>query len=305
MKRRIVSIILVILLAANSVLAIENTEDPLLMDEITVFSNQKGNLFGLKAKNNDEIIVNAQYKKLIRLGNSSWIINQKNKYGLMDCSGKILVEPKFRHVDRMLGKYVKLGNENDYGVFNEKGENIIPNEYMSIDMLFGEMFLVKKDYKYGVANKNGKLILNTIFDDIYMPKPNIMRIQYNGQWYEIEQIAGGEIELPEDVKNIKENSNFKVTEFVKSPITASGYSAVTFTDYFLKLFSSISPSHEETIDELMLSQGADTVNIFIKCTWLPKYPFTFAKKYYHNVRTPNNGPLSNVKSDLKKKLDWL
>ncbi len=303
MKRRIVSIILVILLAANSVLAIENTEDPLLMDEITVFSNQKGNLFGLKAKNNDEIIVNAQYKKLIRLGNSSWIINQKNKYGLMDCSGKILVEPKFRHVDRMLGKYVKLGNENDYGVFNEKGENIIPNEYMSIDMLFGEMFLVKKDYKYGVANKNGKLILNTIFDDIYMPKPNIMRIQYNGQWYEIEQIAGGEIELPEDVKNIKENSNFKVTEFVKSPITASGYSAVTFTDYFLKLFSSISPSHEETIDELMLSQGADTVNIFIKCTWLPKYPFTFAKKYYHNVRTPNNGPLSNVKSDLKKKLD--
>lgn len=303
MKRRIVSIILVILLAANSVLAIENTEDPLLMDEIRVFSNQKGNLFGLKAKNNDEIIVNAQYKKLIRLGNSSWIINQKNKYGLMDCSGKILVEPKFRHVDRMLGKYVKLGNENDYGVFNEKGENIIPNEYMSIDMLFGEMFLVKKDYKYGVANKNGKLILNTIFDDIYMPKPNIMRIQYNGQWYEIEQIAGGEIELPEDVKNIKKNSNFKVTEFVKSPITASGYSAVTFTDYFLKLFSSISPSHEETIDELMLSQGADTVNIFIKCTWIPKYPFTFAKKYYHNIRTPNNGPLSNVKSDLKKKLD--
>ena len=303
MKRRIVSIILVIVLAANSVLAIENTEVPLLMDEITVFSNQKGNLFGLKAKNNDEIIVNAQYKKLIRLGNSSWIINQKNKYGLMDCSGKILVEPKFRHVDRMLGKYVKLGNENDYGVFNEKGENIIPNEYMSIDMLFGEMFLVKKDYKYGVANKNGKLILNTIFDDIYMPKPNIMRIQYNGQWYEIEQIAGGEIELPEDVKNIKENSNFKVTEFVKSPITASGYSAVTFTDYFLKLFSSISPSHEETIDELMLSQGADTVNIFIKCTWLPKYPFTFAKKYYHNVRTPNNGPLNNVKNDLKKKLE--
>ena len=142
-----------------------------------------------------------------------------------------------------------------------------------------------------------------VFDEIYMPQPNIMRIEYNGQWYEIEQIAGGEIKLPEDVKNIKTNSNFKVTEFVKDPLTASGYSAVTFTDYFLKIFSSISPSHEETIDELMLSQGADTVNIFIKFTWLPKYPFTFAKKYYHNIRTPNNGPLSNVKSDLKKKLD--
>ena len=303
MKRVFFSTILILLLGATPVFSVEAIQKPLSMNEIAVFSNEKGNLFGLKAKNSDEIIVDAKYKKLIRLGNSSWIINQKNKYGLIDCSGEILVEPKYRHVDRMLGKYVKLGNENSYGVYNEKGENIIPNEYMSVDMLFGEMFLIKKNYKYGVTDKNGKIILNTIFDDIYMPKSNIMRIEYNGQWYEIEQIAGGEIVLPEDVKNIKENSDFRVTEFVKAPITASGYSAVTFTDYFLKLFSSISPSHEETIDELMFSQGADTVNIFIKCTWLPKYPFTFAKKYYHNIRTPNNGPLSNVKSDLKKKLE--
>lgn len=303
MTRVFISTILILFLGATPVFSVEAIQKPLSMNEIAVFSNEKGNLFGLKAKNSDEIIVDAKYKKLIRLGNSSWIINQKNKYGLIDCSGEILVEPKYRHVDRMLGKYVKLGNENSYGVYNEKGENIIPNEYMSVDMLFGEMFLIKKNYKYGVTDKNGKIILNTIFDDIYMPKPNIMRIEYNGQWYEIEQIAGGEIVLPEDVKNIKENSDFRVTEFVKAPITASGYSAVTFTDYFLKLFSSISPSHEETIDELMFSQGADTVNIFIKCTWLPKYPFTFAKKYYHNIRTPNNGPLSNVKSDLKKKLE--
>lgn len=305
MKKAFVILFLLIISTCSNVLA--NPTKPLKstisMDDEVVFSNEKKNvLFGLKDKSGN-IIVDAQYKKLIRVGNSAWIINKKNKYGMIDCSGNILVEPKFRHVDRMLGKYVKLGNENNYGVYNEFGEAIIPNEYMSVDLLFGGMFLVKKNYKYGVANRNGKLILNTIFDDIYMPKPNIMRIQYNGQWYEIEQIAGGEIQLPEDIKNIKENSDFRVTKFVTDPITASGYSAVTFTDYILKIFSSISPSHEETIDELMFSQGADTVNIFIKCSWLPKYPFTFAKKYYHNIRTPNNGPLSNVKNELKQKMD--
>lgn len=305
MKKAFVILFLLIISTCSNVLA--NPSEPLKstisMDDEIVFSNEKKNvLFGLKDKSGN-IIVDAQYKKLIRVGNSAWIINKKNKYGMIDCSGNILVEPKFRHVDRMLGKYVKLGNENNYGVYNEFGEAIIPNEYMSVDLLFGGMFLVKKNYKYGVANHNGKLILNTIFDDIYMPKPNIMRIQYNGQWYEIEQIAGGEIQLPEDIKNIKENSDFRVTKFVTDPITASGYSAVTFTDYILKIFSSISPSHEETIDELMFSQGADTVNIFIKCSWLPKYPFTFAKKYYHNIRTPNNGPLSNVKNELKQKMD--
>lgn len=304
MKKLVLTLFLVLLFSSQNTFA--QTQEPLkaqlTMQDVVVFSNNKNTLFGLKDKSGN-IVVDAQYKKLIRLGTSSWIINKENKYGIMDSSGNILVEPKFRHVDRMMLKYVKLGNENDYGVYDEKGEIILPNEYMTINMLFGGMFLIKKNYKYGVADRNGNIILKPIFDEIYMPKPNIMRIEYNGQWYEIEQIAGGEIELPEDVKNIKENKNFKVTEFVKDPLTASGYSAVTFTDYFLKIFSSISPSHEETIDELMLSQGADTVNIFIKCTWLPKYPFTFAKKYYHNIRTPNNGPLSNVKSDLKKKLD--
>lgn len=304
MKKLVLTLFLVLLFSSQNTFA--QTQEPLkaqlTMQDVVVFSNNKNTLFGLKDKSGN-IVVDAQYKKLIRLGTSSWIINKKNKYGIMDSSGNILVEPKFRHVDRMMLKYVKLGNENDYGVYDEKGEIILPNEYMAINMLFGGMFLIKKNYKYGVADRNGNIILKPIFDEIYMPKPNIMRIEYNGQWYEIEQIAGGEIEFPEDVKNIKENRNFKVTEFVKDPLTASGYSAVTFTDYFLKIFSSISPSHEETIDELMLSQGADTVNIFIKCTWLPKYPFTFAKKYYHNIRTPNNGPLSNVKSDLKKKLD--
>ena len=305
MKKAFVILFLLIISTCSNVLA--NPSEPLKstisMDDEVVFSNDKKNvLFGLKDKSGN-IIVDAQYKKLIRVGNSAWIINKKNKYGMIDCAGNILVEPKFRHVDRMLGKYVKLGNENNYGVYNEFGEAIIPNEYMSVDLLFGGMFLVKKNYKYGVADRNGKLILNTIFDDIYMPKPNIMRIQYNGQWYEIEQIVSGEFQLPDDVKNIKENSDFRVTKFVTDPITASGYSAVTFTDYILKIFSSISPSHEETIDELMFSQGADTVNIFIKCSWLPKYPFTFAKKYYHNIRTPNNGPLSNVKNELKQKMD--
>lgn len=305
MKKAFVILFLLMISTCSNVLA--NPSEPLKstisMDDEVVFSNDKKNvLFGLKDKSGN-IIVDAQYKKLIRVGNSAWIINKKNKYGMIDCSGNILVEPKFRHVYRMLGKYVKLGNENNYGVYNEFGEAIIPNEYMSVDLLFGGMFLIKKNYKYGVVDRNGKLILNTIFDDIYMPKPNIMRIQYNGQWYEIEQIVSGEFQLPDDVKNIKENSDFRVTKFVTDPITASGYSAVTFTDYILKIFSSISPSHEETIDELMFSQGADTVNIFIKCSWLPKYPFTFAKKYYHNIRTPNNGPLSNVKNELKQKMD--
>lgn len=294
-----------ILLLNGCIYADDNIQEPIKasvsMSDLTVFSGKK-NLFGLK-DNEGNIIVEPQYKKLIRLGDSSWIVLKKNKYGLIDNNGNYIIQPKYSHVERILGKYLKIGNNNNFAIYNDKGEVIIPPEYSSVDILFGGMFLTKKNYKYGISDKNGTVLLDNIFDDIYMPKPNIMRVQYNGQWYEIEQIAGGEIQLPDDIKHIKENSDFKVTAFIKDPVTASGYSAITFTDYFLKIFSSISPSHEDTIDELMLSQGAETVNILIKFTWLPKYPFTFAKHYYHNIRTPNNGPLSSIKNDLKQKME--
>lgn len=270
-----------------------------LANDVKVFSEK--NKFGLQDIEGNQITP-AQYSKLIRLGNEGWIAQRKSKYGVVNSKGEILVPLKYRHVDRLTSKFVKLGNDNDFAVYNEFGEVVVQPEYASISMLFGGMFLTKKNYKYGIVDKNGRVILENKFDDIYMPKPNIMRIQYNGQWYEIEQISNSEFQLPEDIKTVKDNDNFKVTAFIKDPVTASGYSAVTFTDYFIKVFSSISPSHEETIDELMLSQGADTVSILMKMTWLPKYPWTFVKNYYHNIRTPNNGPLTNIKYELKQKM---
>lgn len=268
--------------------------------EVKTFSNEE-NLFGLKTSD-ETVIVEPIYKKLIRLGNSSWIVQKKSKFGLIDYEGNVIIPIKYSHVERVLGKYVKLGNGSRYGLYDEHGKEILPMEYSTIDLLFGGMFLTCKNFKYGVIDNEGNVILDNKFDDIYMPKPTIMRINYNGQWYEIEQTRGETLALPKDIQNIKGDENFKISELIAKPGTATGYSVVTFTDYFLKIFSSISPAHEKTIDELMLSQGADTVSIYMKFGWLPKYPFTYARNYYNTLRTPNNGPLSDVKYELKRRL---
>lgn len=287
------------LLLSSTAFSEDIVKDAISNNDVKVFTEKK--YFGLQNKDGTQITP-AEYQKLIRLGDSAWIAQKKGKFGLISNNGEILVPIKYRHTDRLTGKFVKFGNDNDFSVYDEYGKNLIPAEYTSVNMLFGGMFLTKKNYKYGIADRTGKIILDNIFDDIYMPKPNIMRIQYNGQWYEIEQIASGEFVLPDNIKNIRENSDFKVTAFITDPVAASGYSAITFTDYFLKVFSSISPSHEETIDELMYSKGADCVSIILKLSWLPKYPHTFVRNYYRNLRTPNNGPLSNVKYELKQKM---
>ena len=294
-------VLLGILLALQSVVfAQEPLKASLSVTQVEVFS-EKGQ-FGLKDKSGN-IVVKPDYKKIIRLGDSSWIVQKKNRFGIMDSSGNYLVNPKYRHADRFFGKYAKLGNDKDYGLYDETGKAVIAPEYSKIDPLFGKMFLTCKDFKYGVTDENGKILLKNEFDDIYMPTPKSIRIQYDGQWYEIERMASNEIVLPPNVKKVTiNNKDYKITTMLAYTGVLSGYTALTATDYFLKFFSSISPAYEETIDELMLSQGAETVSIFIKLGWIPRFPFTYAKKYVDNLRAPNNGPLSDIRNDVKKQL---
>ncbi|RAI14454.1 MAG: hypothetical protein DKM22_07695 [Candidatus Melainabacteria bacterium] len=260
-----------------------------------VFS--QNNKFGLK-DNEGNIIVEPQYTKMIKLGENTKIVQKKKKYGIIDCSGKIIVPIVFSHAERH-SSYVKLKKSDKYGIFDLEGKELLPVEYKSINPLSDNMLLTLKDYKYGVSDLNGNIILKNIFDDIYMTESKIMRIQYKGNWYEIEQTSQRTLVLPPDVRNIKENKDYEIRSYnVENTI---GYSAVTFTDYLIKIFSSISPAHEKTIDELILSHGAETVSILIQMSWIPKYPWTFIKQYYSTIRTPNNGPLSPLKDKLKAK----
>lgn len=302
MKKLLAIFHILILLFLLPAFGQEITEKPFTNDDVILY--QVDEKWGLKDQNG-EILTEPIYKKMIRIGYHSWLIQTKrNKYGLTDEYGNIIIEPRYRHTDRILGKYVKLGNTNDFGIYNEYGELIIPHEYQKIDLLFGKMFLTMKNYKYGVMSFDGKKLLENEFDDIYMPSSNVMRILYNGEWYEIEQVNSQTLTLPENAKeHIYDDNGINLYKFVKETGIVSGYSVITFSDYIIKLFSSISPAHEETIDELMLSHGADTITILKKLSWIPKYPITYAQKYYTIVRNPNSGPLVDFKNDLKRKMN--
>ena len=258
-------------------------------------------LFGLTS--GVKKITEAKYKKLIRLKDSSWLFLQKNKYGIMNNEGQILVEPKFSQAYRYAGRFAKLGNRGLYTLYDENANIIIPLEYSSIDILYGKMFLVEKKYKYGLISYNGDIILAPVADDIYMPKPNILKIQYDGIWYEIEHKRKDTLELPADFTELASDDGVKITQIIQNPIASAGLGVVSAGDYFIKLFSSISPAYEQTIDELIFNKGADGASALIKCSWLLKFPFVYGKNYINNLAAPNNGPLSDVKANLKNKIN--
>lgn len=271
-----------------------------LSAQAETFTFSQDGKFGLKDEHGN-IVVNAEYRKMIRIGEKSWLIQRGNKFGLMDSDGQILIKPSYTKADRLLGKYAKLGKGDKFGLFDEKGFTILPVEYSMIDLLYGGMFLTCKNYKYGITDHNGQVILDNIFDDIYMPKPNVMVIEYNGNTYEISRENEDTLTLPHGLAEVKQD--FTVKEIINKPVTTTGYYGVTATNYLLKVFSSFSSAYEQTIDELMFAQGADAATAIIKCTWIPKFPVVYVKKYYKNLTAPNNGPLSEVKSNLKKQLN--
>lgn len=268
--------------------------------ESSVFSEK--NKFGLKGQNG-EIITPAKYKKLVKLGDRAWIMQDGAKFGILRDDGRIIVEPKYNQAERVLGKFVKFAKGDKYGVYDEMGFDILPVEYSSIDLLYGGLFVTCKNYKYGITDLNGMIVLDNIFDDIYMPDFYTLVLVYGKQTYKIERKKGEDLDVPADLLSMRQNTDsLSITEFATSPIAATGYYGVTLTDYTLKLISSISPAYEETIDELMYSKGADSVSVLKKFTWIPKFPFVYAKRYYKNLIAPNNGPLNGVKSNLKDKI---
>ena len=289
MNKKLSFIILTLLIATTKVCA----------ENLTIYTDD--GKFGLKTET--ATITDAKFKKLISLGENAFIALKGSKYGIIDKDGNVILDFKYSHANRILGKYVKLQNYKGVGLYNEFANNIIPQTSDSIELLHGGMLLVGDNYKYGVSDLKGNILISNVCDDIYMPKPNIMRIRYKGEWFEIEQVNAKTLTLPEDIENIKSNADFKITKLVTSPGAASKYSVIAATDYSLKLISSISPAYEATIDELMLSQGADAISIIAKVSWLPKFPFVYAKNYYKTFRNPNNGPLSEVKNNIRHDFD--
>ena len=111
------------------------------------------------------------------------------------------------------------------------------------------------------------------------------------------------LELPADFTELASDDGVKITQIIQNPIASAGLGVVSAGDYFIKLFSSISPAYEQTIDELIFNKGADGASALIKCSWLLKFPFVYGKNYINNLIAPNNGPLSDIKSDLKSKIN--
>ncbi len=283
----------------------------LFLLNLTVFADTSvysdNSRFGLK--NNTDVITKAKYKKLVRLGNTAWIFQERTKFGIIDDNGNIIIKAKYDQAERVLGKYAKFRKGSKYCLLNEKGEDVLensPNEkpemFSSIDLLPGGLIVSSKHHKYGLHSFNGNTNLEHLFDDIYMPDRDTLVVVYGGKPLEFKRQNSNDSPFNFVFVDGLKEQDIKLGDLASSPLATTGYYSITFTDYVLKIISSISPAYEETIDDLMFSQGADTVSVLMRFSWLPKFPFVYARNYYYNVTDPTKGPLNKAKKNLRQQI---
>lgn len=95
--------------------------------------------------------------------------SDKNKYGVIDTSGNIVLEVKYDDIEYLpnTGDFLVKSNEK-YGVVSKTKETKIQIIYDSIELMDSDaqLYLVSKDKKYGVVDFNGKTKIYIENDEI-------------------------------------------------------------------------------------------------------------------------------------------
>lgn len=135
---------------------------------------QKDGKSGL-INNEGSTVVNVEYIEILNLGNdykNGYItVSADNKYGVVDYTGKQLLENKYEKVEQVYGKDLFVVKEaGKQKLVKTSGEVVLENGFDSIKQIIelgttpGIVF--EKDKKYGVMNASGEVVIPNTYDDL-------------------------------------------------------------------------------------------------------------------------------------------
>lgn len=107
---------------------------------------------------NGKDIITCEYSLLSYIGHDRCIIREHDKYGVINLSGKTILEPEYDFVeatpsgDFIIGIYKSSANGTRYGLADAKGKEILEPQFRSLKMGMDKNLLLAQ-------NKNGNLLL--------------------------------------------------------------------------------------------------------------------------------------------------
>ncbi len=138
--------------------------------EDNVLVVKKDNKYGL-VDYSGKVLMNCEYESIdsIKGIENTLIIKKDGKVGISDNNGNIIVKVEYKDIkgigDNYQNGYIVINDENKYGVIDFTGNQILENKYEDISQVYGSGMYIVKEKEYKLIDKSGKEILNN-FDSI-------------------------------------------------------------------------------------------------------------------------------------------
>lgn len=134
-----------------------------------------------------EAIDNYDSKQNIWFEDNLLRVKKDEKYGLIDFSGKTILECEYDAIYALKGvtENIIIEKEGKVGLVNAKGQTIINTEYSSIQTLKegnkSEYLVANEEGKYGVVSTSGTVILEPKYEEIkYLDSNEVYAVKLDG-----------------------------------------------------------------------------------------------------------------------------
>ena len=131
----------------------------------------KGEALGL-CDNSGNVIIETKYKKIEKIEdnykNGYIVVDSDNKYGIIDFDKSVILECDYEEIKAIYGdgKIFIVKEDGIYQVINKDGQVLIQNKFDDAVEINGEYIIAKKSGKYGVIDINGETKIKYEYDEI-------------------------------------------------------------------------------------------------------------------------------------------
>lgn len=130
-------------------------------------------------------------------------IKEKGKWGLMDTTGKIVLEPQFDYLRPSEdGKYFFTLRHAKTGLFHSTHGELVPPTYdqIFVNQQSEEDLLITVKGKYGVLNPHNQTRIPPAYDEVYFMRPGVYAVKKEKSWG-LKSLSG-QIDIPTEYLRI-------------------------------------------------------------------------------------------------------
>ncbi|HPC36037.1 MAG TPA: WG repeat-containing protein [Candidatus Marinimicrobia bacterium] len=111
-----------------------------------------------------------------------YLVKVNNKYGYIDRTGRIVIEPKIDESNEYFNGYAIIRINNKSGVIDQNGKVFIHPDLFDILHYSDGIFQFEKNNRFGYINEEGAIIIEPIFDFGWEFSEGLAGVELNQKW---------------------------------------------------------------------------------------------------------------------------